>query len=240
MNESQDVVLLDDKITPQLLNIVGEARQQVTLVAPYVDVGPWGHLKEAIQRAVQRGVKVTVLVRNDNDRLGGDKGAASIKWLIENGVTVHSLERLHAKIYLNEHSVLVSSMNLTESSATNSFEVAVLVADSRSAARIREYVSHTLLETSQPVRAPGVLAKAVRKISEQIAEYKVQPRGACIRCGTKVQFDISKPLCDAHYDEWAKWKNNEYEEKFCHSCGKSNATSYAKPLCASCFHSHAR
>jgi phosphatidylserine/phosphatidylglycerophosphate/cardiolipin synthase-like enzyme len=241
MTETQNVVLTDGDISTQLERIVEQATLQVILVSPYVKLEGWGHLKSAIEQAVKKRVDVTVLVRQDYNRegvrtLGGRDGAGaeSVSWLMANGVTVKSLENLHAKIYVNERSTLVSSMNMTVGSTTNSLELAILVRQPESAAKISTYVKE-LMAKSHLERPPGILTIAARKISEVVTAYLVDTRGHCIRCSNKLQFDLSKPLCDEHYAAWAKWKDEEYKEKFCHRCGESSPTSYARPLCGSCY-----
>jgi phosphatidylserine/phosphatidylglycerophosphate/cardiolipin synthase-like enzyme len=217
MNGPRNNVLLDDEITPQLLKLIGEAKSYVVLVSPYVQF--WGHLKTAIERARGRGIKVDVLVREDDGVPGGRSGRESVDWLLESKIAVHTMPNLHAKIYLNEQSVMIASMNLTESSATNSSEVAVLLDDRASASRVRAYVEERLFPSSQPVPPAG----------------PVPLNGRCIRCGDTIPFDPSRPLCESDYDVWAEFKNEDYEEELCHRCGEAAATSYAKPLCRKCY-----
>jgi NMD protein affecting ribosome stability and mRNA decay len=42
-------------------------------------------------------------------------------------------------------------------------------------------------------------------------------------------------MCEGCYSSWAKFKNPDYAEKFCHDCGKPNKTSLRKPVCLSCY-----
>ena len=59
--------------------------------------------------------------------------------------------------------------------------------------------------------------------------------GYCIRCKTEIDYDPYKPLCDACYGTWAKYMNEQFEEKCWHSCGKGTATTYGQPECKSCY-----
>ena len=87
---------------------------------------------------------------------------------------------------------------------------------------IREYVD-TL----------GSLAELVD--SGEIDEEDEEEDGSYVRCGTAIDFDVSRPLCDTCYSEWAVIRNPEYKEVFCHYCGKRRAITYARPLCRSCY-----
>jgi hypothetical protein len=50
-----------------------------------------------------------------------------------------------------------------------------------------------------------------------------------------VQENTGKPLCADCFRQWNKYQDEDYEEKYCHSCGKSTKTSFAKPLCMACW-----
>ena len=109
-------VLTDDQITPRVLDILRNAEQHVALVSPYNKF--WTHLRNEVKRAVARGVRVHFLYRagEHNEDIEGLEGL---------GVKVYAVDNLHAKIYLNESSVLITSMNLHESSSKNSMEICV-------------------------------------------------------------------------------------------------------------------
>ncbi len=232
MQDSQNIVYLDDEIVPRLLRIIGEAKREVVLLSPYWDV--WGHLRTAIERAIARGVRVSALVRLDGDRKGGNDGEESVAWLQQSGVNVKMLERLHAKIYMNEQTVMVSSMNLTETSVMNSSEVAVLLGDTQGADKVRMYVNERLLASAKELPKPSLVARVAKVVAEARAAYTAVS-GHCIRCGTSIRLNREKPLCGECYDTWAEYENDEYEEDFCHSCGKPETTTYARPLCRACY-----
>lgn len=59
--------------------------------------------------------------------------------------------------------------------------------------------------------------------------------GFCIRCGTSIDNNPDRPLCNNCYIKWAEYQNPNYTEKFCLACGEKARTSYAKPYCYDCF-----
>jgi hypothetical protein len=63
-------------------------------------------------------------------------------------------------------------------------------------------------------------------ISEKIAQ------GFCIRTGKPIPFNPEKPLCKEAYEEWVKWKNPDYKEKYCHKTGRASngKTSVKNPI----------
>lgn len=62
-----------------------------------------------------------------------------------------------------------------------------------------------------------------------------QTVGVCIRCGGRIKFNTSLPLCGNCYSIWLKYNNRRYREKLCHSCGKQAQTTLARPLCIDCY-----
>ena len=56
--------------------------------------------------------------------------------------------------------------------------------------------------------------------------------GFCIRTGIAIPFNPKKPFCDEALSSWAKFKNDTYPEKFCHSTGEpsNGETSFSRPI----------
>ena len=61
--------------------------------------------------------------------------------------------------------------------------------------------------------------------------------GVCIRCERELKADPTHPYCKECYTKWKQYENAEYEEKFCHLCGKANRSTMRKPTCYECFKS---
>ena len=209
------MLFLDDEVLPQILQLVRNASQLVTFVTPYIRL--WGHLQDAVDEAVDRGVAVSFVVR-----AGERNQSEELDWLREHDVKVYEVPHLHAKVYLNERTVLVSSMNITEKSTTDSLEFAMMVQSEDDAKKLRDYVARLTgkVNASRP-------ARPVSQPTEQA--------GICIRDGSKMAFNAIRPLCAKCYLEWARYKNEDYEERYCHSCGRRTKTTYARPLCRDCY-----
>ena len=62
--------------------------------------------------------------------------------------------------------------------------------------------------------------------------------GICIRCGEKVKLNPMAPYCLKCFKSWKKYENEEYQEKYCHICGKPNQSSLIKPNCYECYTSN--
>ena len=144
-----ETVFLDDEVQIQILEIVKKASRQVTFVSPYIDLS--GHLRNEMENAINRGVVIRFIVRADEKNPPGQlkwlrehneaKHLEQLKWLGEHKIKVDQVERLHAKIYLNERTVLISSMNITDASTTNSREFAMIVRSDDDVMKFRDYVA---------------------------------------------------------------------------------------------------
>jgi phosphatidylserine/phosphatidylglycerophosphate/cardiolipin synthase-like enzyme len=228
-------VFVDDEVEPQFLQVIRSATKYITFVTPYVDL--WMHLKDAMREAIDKGVDITFFIREGENR----QRPEDLKWLRDN-VKVYEVPYLHAKIYLNETTVLVSSMNITESSTRNSKEFAMIVRRQDDAKVFTEYVSRLIgkaavAQTARPVRnyASGPVEKATLTQSSRSSERQTSKDGYCIRSRDKIPFDTEKPLCADCFSKWNKYHDEDYAEKYCHSCGKSAKTTFAKPLCMTCW-----
>ena len=98
-------VHVDEEIRPALLSVFHTARQDVTLVSPWINL--WGPAPAAIQDARNRGVRVQCLVRD------GESGPkpVDVNELLELGVKGLTVPDLHSTIYLNETLTIAGSMN---------------------------------------------------------------------------------------------------------------------------------
>ena len=254
MSQRAIEISTDDQITTRVLDILRNAKKHVTLVSPYNKF--WMHIKNAIRSAVGSGVRVDFIFRSDQRN-------EDIDWLEREGVKVHAVENLHAKIYLNESSVLVTSMNLLESSSKNSMEICISVNDQEAQKEVRGYVSSLkrIAQTAEKGKKvsprPATSRAKTRKnqtVSKSPSKYKAgaaKPSfgglqkdfvaavtngvGRCIRCDRSIPLDPGRPLCGDCFDTWSQYGDPDYEEDYCHRCGADWDTSYAKPLCRPCY-----
>jgi len=60
-------------------------------------------------------------------------------------------------------------------------------------------------------------------------------QGFCIRCSIPITLDQEKPYCWDDFQKWAEYENPDYEDSYCHSCGKEFPATMNKPLCRSCY-----
>lgn len=235
-------LLADEHVLPAIIALIDEAEKFLILVSPYNDYSV--HLRDAVDRTAKRLADVVAVYRKEQ----GKKEQKHIDWLSGLGARVYPVERLHAKIYANESQVILTSMNLLQSSATNSKEIALRISDQELRDQVIDYIRTRLVGTSSPHKeAPSGSAKAASTAAKRAttrsttkaptrATAKAATQGYCVRCQKSISFSLNRPLCDDCYPTWAKFKDPDYSEKFCLSCGQQRKNiSYAKPQCRSCW-----
>jgi predicted ATPase len=152
------------------------------------------------------------------------------KWLNSmDSIRLLFCDNLHAKCYLNEKEAIITSMNLYDYSQQNNREMGIYVAKGEDLQLYKDICAEveSLIRIS---KKPTIEEKEDNNRPKGPAK-----KGHCIRCDAAIELDPGYPLCNKCYKIWSEFSNPEYEEKYCHICGKIYNTSMRKPLCSSCF-----
>ena len=241
-------VHFDDEVREAILRVIDDAEEYVIFVSPYVNL--WDDVTGAIKRARARHVDVSLVLIDESrsraewKRQKFDDLCQSLATQGVKPVPLPRSDELHAKIYLSERTVLLSSMNLLASSLCNR-EFAYSVADREDAGRIRHYVHYQILKGDSPMGPPSPAVPAfaskpapsiVRRTQAAKPTTKANKvKGFCIRRRESINLDPFKPLCRHCYAEWNQYQNSDYVEEFCHRCGQKAKTTILKPLCPRCY-----
>lgn len=234
----------DDTIS-RLLSLIKNARKEVWLVSPYITLGGENRLGQAIRAALDNKVSVTVVFRLDDDiNAFARTYTEHLQELCERGLQIRVLPKLHAKLYWSESEVIISSLNLLASSFLSSIEVGLWSQDPADVAQVRQFFSKEIQpqfltreefmkragsKESEGARAPRGTKVAERARAPQVAQ------GFCIRCASPIEFASERPYCWDDYQKWAEYKNADYEDSYCHSCGRDFPATMNRPLCRSCY-----
>jgi hypothetical protein len=212
------------------------AEKTLIFVTPYIEL--WVHLKDEVRDAMARKVDILFLIREDH----ANHKQEELEWLIANKVKVYLIPNLHAKIYLNEKSILVSSMNMHRTSIIDSKDFAISIRNEVNGKKFRDYVNKlmtkgTIIRTSSPTKdhTSRVAGIPGRSKSARLTVSAYQQHGYCIRSAHNISYDVDKPLCSDCYRQWNKYQDADYAEQYCHSCGNEADTTFNRPLCKSCW-----
>lgn len=218
-------VMTDGKIFSKFRELTEKTVEEIVIVSPYLD--PPADVVRLLKNSVSRGVQVDVLFREDKMA-----EYASKPWLAElagAGVNFGALPLLHAKLYVfdGEHAI-VTSMNLVETSWSNSRELGLLVPFSNE-------LNQFLDQLEKDAQAVGPNPRSASRRSRSQKSPPARADGFCIRCATAIALNPDRPYCREHYEKWAEYSNPDYKDKFCHGCGKSSPATMSKPLCSKCY-----
>ncbi|MCW3102315.1 MAG: hypothetical protein JWO09_755 [Bacteroidetes bacterium] len=186
-----------------------------------------------LRNASKRGVKITIVFGVDN----GDPQVLDAVLNISN-CTVYFKPQMHAKFFYNEKELLVGSMNLSEASAKNNFELSVLFSGEDYLSVISKVKEEAKEIISDSTDWKNLLPTIERRNKKELSFRPkfTNEAGTCIRCNKNIPLNPAKPFCSACYNEWAEWGNEYYLEKYCHQCGKGKESiSFAKPECYTCY-----
>jgi phosphatidylserine/phosphatidylglycerophosphate/cardiolipin synthase-like enzyme len=154
-------------------------------------------------------------------------------------------EDLHAKCYVNDHLMIITSLNLYEFSMRNNKEMGVLIdkndpADTQlfeEAMKEVDYIAETSVRSDlwaiKPVIAKQPEQEPVAKVAVTTkAQSATKAKGFCIRTGVEIPFNMDKPLSYEAYKSWSKYNDPDYAEKYCHFSGEPShgETSVSRPI----------
>jgi len=239
------VFLNKDKAYAEIVEIVSKATNKLVLISPYIKLPD--DLLERLKYMDSKGI-VTIVVCREKDLNSEVKNALKrLKYL-----ELRYDENLHAKCFYNERTMVITSLNLYEHSQVHNREMGILINTEEDPEVYREALSEAEFIVNRAKKdstirniVRGVVKEAKKVLdtpNEEMPRKAPPPSrakndGHCIRCGASKTFDIKSPYCAKCYQVWNRYKDPNYEEKYCHLCGKQppKPTTKNSPLCGACY-----
>jgi hypothetical protein len=238
----------------EMQKIVTNAKKELVLISPFLNIPP--DFLERLKLA-QKSVQITIVCRKRKLDAEEKNNLRQLQ-----GLRLCFDENVHAKCFYNEESMVIGSLNLYEHSVQNNHEMGILLnihedtkvfneaiteaeyiiesaeEDRFTSSKTNYRVSAPRQTYSAPVTKPEVKDDKSGSILKDIGNFissalSDTEKGYCIRCGDRIK--MGKPYCGDCYEKWAEFENHDYKERFCHTCGKDNASTMNKPLCRSCY-----
>ena len=237
--------LTTQKTIAEIEDVIQRAKQDIYFVSPFVQISE--QYRRRLVEADQRNVRIHVVCRM-RDLKDDQKQILSTL----NHLSLYDSDKLHAKAYANERSIVLTSLNLYEASERN-YEMGVLLdADGDTEAygdAMREVMS--VLTHASPISLSSATPSQSRRGTVRgrnastgsllVRNARSTTEGHCIRCGTSVAHNPEKPYCPRCFKKWLEFRNPAYADDRCHGCGKIDAGSFSleKPECYRCYKAHA-
>ncbi|MDR0558973.1 MAG: phospholipase D family protein [Prevotellaceae bacterium] len=193
-------------ISSKIEEIIKNADEHLFFVSPYLKLSRI--IRENMFDAIRRNVSLYfVYGKKDLDK---DEFRLLFDFSFEgNMIELRYLDNLHAKVYLNEKQMIVTSMNLHEFSEKNNREIGIYI-DS----------NHDNDLFNSIYEEVWSIYNASKKITH----------GCCIFCRKFIKYNTLACVCKECID----MKYDVGEGRFCHKCGKPYPTVKSKPLCFYC------
>ena len=228
-------------ISFKLEQIIKNANERIVLISPYLKLND--KIKELLEDKDRFKLDIRV-VYGKNELLPEENN-----WLkSKNSIRTSFCKNLHAKCYLSEKEALLTSMNLYDYSQVHNNEMGIyIVKNSEQELYASMYeeanrllrISEEVKVTVERVKPPESTSRSNHRQSEkETSKASVPTNGVCIRCKAPLKVDPRHPYCKDCYNSWKKYENENYEEKHCHICGKTNKSTLLKPTCYDCYRTY--
>jgi hypothetical protein len=226
--------LTTKKTASELEKIISDANNFLILISPYFDISYI--FLQRLMDADKKNVKMSIV--HGKNELNPEEITKLRK--LKN-YSLWYYKDLHAKCYLNESSMIITSMNLYKYSESNNREMGILIKkDDATDKKIYEDAKKevdSILNSAEKIGILGGVGGVLKNILGTVLDTASSSfnLGYCIRCSQKIPYDPAKPFCPDCFRSWVEWNNPSHIEKICHSCGKSDKSSMSHPLCRTCF-----
>ena len=216
-------------VSYHLENLINNANEKLILISPYLKV--CDKLKQLLEDKDRSKIDIR-LIYGKSELQPSEKNWLKSLRSIRSGVC----ENLHAKCYLSENEAIITSMNLYEYSQINNNEMGVYINRDDDPAIYNEILN----ESMRLVRVSNETESKAPEESRGNGKAKkqaVSSTGYCIRCGTEIKLKPLSPYCRKCYKIWKEkeHENENFEENYCHICGRPNNSSLIKPGCWDCY-----
>ena len=141
--ESKQFFLSGMELEELARDVIGKAQDEILVTSPYVDSC---HLATALQRAVERRVKVKVIARRPTTAKMDSLKAECQANLRKEGVVFHYINQIHSKIMVIDRKItIISSMNLYSGSTGGAtFEAGIVSFEKKVVDSATEYIVELL------------------------------------------------------------------------------------------------
>ncbi len=230
------------KAVSEIEDLIRNAGERLILVSPYLKLSK--DFRQLLEYRNSRDRITTVVFGKQELKPDEMRFLQGLRFVV-----LKYNEDLHAKCYVNDDKMIITSLNLYEFSMANNKEMGVLIdrTDPADAQLFKDAMDEVDFIQSTSQRFDFVAPKpealertAVTKAQERVPSVKdraptvkvATKNGYCIRTGAEIPFNIEKPLSYDAYKRWSQYSDPDYAEKFCHFTGEPSKgeTSVSRPI----------
>ena len=200
------------KAVSEIEELIKNAGERLILVSPYLKLSK--DFKELLTYRNNKE-KITTVVFGKQELNPDEMGfLQSLRFVI-----LKYNESLHAKCYVNDNKMIITSLNLYEFSMANNKEMGVLI-DKNDVADVKLYEDafnevDFIIQTSQGFElniSKSSFDKPVFKPNKERAYTKNSnnQNGFCIRSGVEIPFNVDRPFSLSAFKKWNEYKGHRF------------------------------
>ncbi len=150
------ILLKPNNISGEIMTLLDEADEKVIIVSPYCDFENWIRLRNRFKALKDRSIDIEFYVKaNKND---------TIEEVKKIGINPICVPNLHAKLYMNEKTAIVSSLNLLRDSEIYSIDIGYKTSNKEEYDELVEFHNRYIKET---VSEKGKKANSKEKLGPE-------------------------------------------------------------------------
>jgi phosphatidylserine/phosphatidylglycerophosphate/cardiolipin synthase-like enzyme len=222
-------------ISAGIEDLIREAKERLYIISPYLKLSD--NIKELFNDKEREKVETRIIFGKQELNPSEMSYLQKLKY-----IRLYFSKNLHAKCYLNESKMIISSMNLYEFSQQNNREMGILIDRNNEfdkqvyedAWKDIESILNNATDFSY-IEAPKGIERTKSESPKHIINTPkggIKLTGYCIRTGVEVPFNVEKPMTFDAYKQWSKYSDRDYAEKYCHFSGEPSGgeTSINHPI----------
>lgn len=170
-------ILNPNEIGARIASMLLESNKRFIAISPFIKVADWKKMMIALEKAIGNGVSIELYYREIKSK--------DYNYLNSIGVKLFEIQNLHTKLYMNDSSALMSSMNLYEYSDLNARELGVFYTDLESYNKFYNYFTKYIEKVAvskEILEKPKSLEDLQRFISQKFDGVKINDGGNYLFC----------------------------------------------------------
>lgn len=157
------------EISARILTLLEESDERVIIVSPYMKISKWYKLVNKINGLKARRIKMAIYVRDDPGNV------ATYRDLDQLVLPFKKIPHLHSKLYMNERSGIVTSMNLLLSSEINSLEIGYATETWEEYNGLMDFY-HRYILIGEPENCNSIVGQPATEVKEIITRIREELR----------------------------------------------------------------
>lgn len=222
------------KAVSEIEELIKNADEKLILISPYLKLSK--DFKELLAYRNSKEKLTTVVFGKQELNPDEMKFLQGLRYVI-----LKYNESLHAKCYINDDKMIITSLNLYEFSMANNKEMGILI-DKSAEADFQLFEdaykeADFIIKTSETFELTNDHQNlhdkfSINKNDGNYVQKTEKTNGFCIRTGIEIPFNVDRPLSNDAFRTWNEFRDPNYRENYCHFSGEpsNGETSYAKPI----------